>query len=118
MPKKTKHPRLRTYIKRGKSGQAWVSYAYDMRGTGQRDIPLGTDYDAAVAKWDELHHQKNRVAGTIEEAFARYERDVLPNVLELEHADAYPTAMVEQMREFGLFGATIPRSYGGLGCWK
>lgn len=80
MPKKTKHPRLRTYIKRGKSGQAWVSYAYDMRGTGQRDIPLGTDYDAAVAKWDELHHQKNRVTGTIEEAFVRYERDLLPNL--------------------------------------
>ena len=43
------------------------------------------------------------------------ERDVLPNVLELEHADAYPTEMVEQMREFGLFGATIPTEYGGLG---
>ncbi|MFV0524797.1 MAG: acyl-CoA dehydrogenase family protein [Acidimicrobiales bacterium] len=43
------------------------------------------------------------------------DRDVLPNVLELEHADEYPTAMVEQMREFGLFGATIPVAYGGLG---
>lgn len=42
-------------------------------------------------------------------------RDVLPNVIELEHADTYPTAMVEQMREFGLFGATIPREYGGMG---
>jgi alkylation response protein AidB-like acyl-CoA dehydrogenase len=41
--------------------------------------------------------------------------DVLPNVLELEHADEYPRAMVEQMREFGLFGATIPEEYGGLG---
>jgi alkylation response protein AidB-like acyl-CoA dehydrogenase len=43
------------------------------------------------------------------------EKDVLPNVLELEHADEYPTVMVEQMREFGLFGATIPQRYGGLG---
>src|SRR5262245_24443296 len=43
------------------------------------------------------------------------ERDVLPNVIELEHADRYPTDMVEQMREFGLFGATIPTEYGGLG---
>jgi alkylation response protein AidB-like acyl-CoA dehydrogenase len=42
-------------------------------------------------------------------------RDVLPNVLELEHADEYPHAMVEQMREFGLFGATIPVEFGGLG---
>jgi alkylation response protein AidB-like acyl-CoA dehydrogenase len=41
--------------------------------------------------------------------------DVLPRVLELEHADEYPRAMVEQMREFGLFGATIPDEFGGLG---
>lgn len=55
-------------------------------------------------------------ADDLQRVLARWlERDVLPNVLELEHADAYPTAMVEQMREFGLFGATIPRSYGGLG---
>jgi alkylation response protein AidB-like acyl-CoA dehydrogenase len=41
--------------------------------------------------------------------------DVYPNVLELEHADAYPSAMVEEMREFGLFAATIPVEFGGLG---
>ena len=41
--------------------------------------------------------------------------DVVPHVLELEHADEYPHAMVEQMREFGLFAATIPEEYGGLG---
>jgi len=43
------------------------------------------------------------------------DNEVRPQVLEFEHADRYPTAMVEQMREFGLFGATIPRRYGGLG---
>ena len=43
------------------------------------------------------------------------DHDVRPHVLELEHADRYPTDMVEQMREFGLFGATIPARYGGLG---
>src|SRR4051812_26862104 len=41
--------------------------------------------------------------------------DVVPNVLELEHADEYPRVMVEQMREFGLFAATVPEEYGGLG---
>ena len=43
------------------------------------------------------------------------ERDVRPHVIELEHADRYPTEMVEQMREFGLFGATIGVEHGGLG---
>jgi len=41
--------------------------------------------------------------------------EVVPHVLEFEHADEYPRAMVEQMREFGLFAATIPEEYGGLG---
>jgi alkylation response protein AidB-like acyl-CoA dehydrogenase len=43
------------------------------------------------------------------------ERDVRPHVLRLEHADEYPREMVEQMKALGLFGATIPADYGGLG---
>ncbi|WP_137177070.1 acyl-CoA dehydrogenase family protein [Roseomonas sp. AR75] len=43
------------------------------------------------------------------------ERDVRPHVLRLEHADEYPHEMVAQMKALGLFGATIPAEYGGLG---
>jgi alkylation response protein AidB-like acyl-CoA dehydrogenase len=43
------------------------------------------------------------------------DRDVVPVASELEHADEYPTAMVETMRDMGLFGTTIPEVYGGLG---
>ncbi|HJL83216.1 MAG TPA: acyl-CoA dehydrogenase family protein [Acidimicrobiales bacterium] len=43
------------------------------------------------------------------------DRDVVPNVAEFEAADEFPQAMFEQMCEFGLFGATIPEGYGGLG---
>ena len=43
------------------------------------------------------------------------ERDVRPHVKRFDHADEYPHAIVEQMRELGLFGATIGRDYGGLG---
>ncbi len=42
-------------------------------------------------------------------------RHVQPHVARLEHADLYPTEMAEQMRELGLFGATIGPEYGGLG---
>jgi alkylation response protein AidB-like acyl-CoA dehydrogenase len=41
--------------------------------------------------------------------------EVAPRVRELEQADTYPTEFVEQMREFGLFGATIAPEHGGLG---
>jgi butyryl-CoA dehydrogenase len=43
------------------------------------------------------------------------DKEVIPNAQELEHADSYPHAIVEQMREMGLFGLMIPAEYGGLG---
>ncbi len=43
------------------------------------------------------------------------EREVRPFAKELELADEYPTAIVERMKELGLFGATIGTKYGGLG---
>jgi alkylation response protein AidB-like acyl-CoA dehydrogenase len=43
------------------------------------------------------------------------EREVRPKARELEKKDEYPQAMVETMKELGLFGATIPQEYGGLG---
>jgi alkylation response protein AidB-like acyl-CoA dehydrogenase len=43
------------------------------------------------------------------------EREVLPVASELEHRNEYPQALVDRMKEFGLFGATIPQEYGGLG---
>jgi alkylation response protein AidB-like acyl-CoA dehydrogenase len=50
------------------------------------------------------------------DAISRWlERDVRPKVRDLEREDIYPDAMVEQMKELGLFGATIPQEYGGLG---
>ena len=42
-------------------------------------------------------------------------REVLPVASTMEHADEYPTHLVERMKEMGLFGATIPEEYGGLG---
>ena len=43
------------------------------------------------------------------------DREVVPNVAQFEAADEFPQAMFDQMCEFGLFGATIPEEYGGLG---
>jgi alkylation response protein AidB-like acyl-CoA dehydrogenase len=42
-------------------------------------------------------------------------REVMPVAPELERSDTFPTEIVAQMRELGLFGVTIPEAYGGLG---
>jgi len=50
------------------------------------------------------------------EAVRRFvERDVMPVASELEHRDEYPQALIDKMKELGLFGATIPAAHGGLG---
>ncbi|MGW8375096.1 acyl-CoA dehydrogenase family protein [Streptomyces sp. ODS28] len=41
------------------------------------------------------------------------DRDVRPVVRELEHADAYPEAQIEQMKRLGIFGLAVPEEYGG-----
>jgi alkylation response protein AidB-like acyl-CoA dehydrogenase len=38
---------------------------------------------------------------------------VKPVVRDLEHADAYPEALIEQMKRLGIFGLAIPEDYGG-----
>jgi len=43
------------------------------------------------------------------------DRELKPIVREYDHADRYPQHLVEQMKELGLFGATVSREYGGLG---
>jgi alkylation response protein AidB-like acyl-CoA dehydrogenase len=43
------------------------------------------------------------------------EKDIKPIVKHYDHGDIYPAKVVEQMKAFGLFGATISEEYGGLG---
>lgn len=40
--------------------------------------------------------------------------EIAPVASELEHADEYPHAIVEKMKELGFFGLTIPERYGGF----
>jgi alkylation response protein AidB-like acyl-CoA dehydrogenase len=43
------------------------------------------------------------------------DEQILPVATELEHKDEYPTAIVEGLKDMGVFGLTIPEAYGGLG---
>jgi alkylation response protein AidB-like acyl-CoA dehydrogenase len=43
------------------------------------------------------------------------DKEILPHATELEHKDEFPDAIVDGMREMGLFGLTISEEYGGLG---
>ena len=40
---------------------------------------------------------------------------IIPTAEEFDAEDKFPEAIVEQMKELGLFGVTIPEDYGGMG---
>ena len=43
------------------------------------------------------------------------DEQILPNAEHFDHEDEFPTEIVEQLKELGLFGVTIPEEYGGMG---
>src|ERR1700710_2440187 len=43
------------------------------------------------------------------------DKEIIPYATELEHKDEFPEAIVEGMKEMGLFGLMISEEYGGLG---
>jgi alkylation response protein AidB-like acyl-CoA dehydrogenase len=42
-------------------------------------------------------------------------KHIIPVATELEHKDEYPTQIIEDLKELGIFGLTIPEEFGGLG---
>lgn len=89
MPKSTKYPRLRTKVYKGKGGQAYVYYVYDMRPDGKPDVRLGKDYAKAVEQWEQLHNKIPLTIGRLEEAFARWEEVELPKYESAETRKGY-----------------------------
>ncbi|WP_193044934.1 acyl-CoA dehydrogenase family protein [Mycolicibacterium baixiangningiae] len=49
----------------------------------------------------------------VETVRAFVDRDVKPTVREVEHANQYPEAWIEQMKRIGIYGLAIPEEYGG-----
>jgi alkylation response protein AidB-like acyl-CoA dehydrogenase len=58
----------------------------------------------------ELGHEQQLVVSTVREFV---ERDVIPVASEMEHRGEYPHALVETMKQIGLFGLNVPEEYGG-----
>jgi alkylation response protein AidB-like acyl-CoA dehydrogenase len=65
-----------------------------------------------LALTDGLSESQQQIVALVREFV---DAEVLPVANELEHADEYPTKIVEQMKEMGIFGLMIPEEYGGLG---
>ncbi len=58
-----------------------------------------------------LNEEEQLIIATIKKFL---ENEVAPVASEMEHRNEYPEAIVEGMKQLGLFGANIPEAYGGL----
>jgi len=58
----------------------------------------------------ELNDEETMLVETVREFV---DRDVKPSVRDIEHADTYPEAWIEQMKRIGIFGLAVPEEYGG-----
>jgi alkylation response protein AidB-like acyl-CoA dehydrogenase len=65
----------------------------------------GTDHDEHAEVREELL--------AVVRAFR--DKEIIPNAGRYDELDEYPEAIVEGMKELGLFGLTVPPEYGGLG---
>jgi alkylation response protein AidB-like acyl-CoA dehydrogenase len=62
------------------------------------------------------HHELTDEQKAITEMVRRFaDNEIIPVAEEFDHEDKFPEAIVEQMKELGLFGVTIPEEYGGMG---
>src|SRR6266568_3528283 len=43
------------------------------------------------------------------------DREVIPVAHNLEHSDTYPLDLIDKLKSLGVFAATIPEAYNGLG---
>lgn len=67
-------------------------------------------HDVSVSTLDILSADERAVVEIVRDFV---DRSVRPVVRELEHADTYPEALIEQMKQLGVFGLAVPEQYGG-----
>jgi alkylation response protein AidB-like acyl-CoA dehydrogenase len=58
----------------------------------------------------ELNDDEEMLVATVR---AFIDRDVKPTVRDVEHANTYPEAWIDQMKRIGIYGLAIPEEYGG-----
>jgi alkylation response protein AidB-like acyl-CoA dehydrogenase len=66
----------------------------------------------ALAQTEGLSDVQQEILAAVREFV---DAEIIPVANELEHADEYPTKIVEQMQRMGIFGLMIPEEYGGVG---
>ena len=92
-------------------GGSAAIHAADPQARQSPRASFGTPGTLALAITDKTDEQ--RAICEMVRQFA--DEQILPNAEHYDHEDEFPEPIVEQMKELGLFGVTIPEEYGGMG---
>ncbi len=72
-------------------------------------------YSAMAVRPTPFHEKTDEQKAIIEMVRQFVDEQIIPNAEHYDHEDEFPEPIVEQMKELGLFGVTIPEEYGGMG---
>lgn len=109
--KPSKHPRLRAKTYKTVGGKVLTYYVYDMRGTGKKDVRLGTDYTAALEGWNRLHNNLPLTIGRVQEAIDKWREECLPTYDNPDTRKSYAKQLKNVEAAFGQAGwheVTLP----------
>src|SRR5919106_320761 len=70
---------------------------------------------AAMALATPFYEKTDEQKAILEMVRQFVDEQIIPKAEHYDHEDEFPEPIVEQMRELGLFGVTIPEEYGGMG---
>jgi alkylation response protein AidB-like acyl-CoA dehydrogenase len=80
---------------------------------GPKFAPLCQSCDMATTTTSSDYTDEQQAIKDMVRQFA--DEQIIPNAEHYDSEDSFPEPIVEQMRELGLFGVTIPEEYGGMG---
>src|ERR687893_1742237 len=70
---------------------------------------------AAMAVAQPFYDKTDEQKAIIEMVRQFVDEQIIPKAEHYDSKDEYPEPIVEQMKELGLFGVTVPEDYGGMG---
>jgi alkylation response protein AidB-like acyl-CoA dehydrogenase len=84
--------------------------------TAPTQFPVTDPRSGAMAVATAQYEEKTDIQKDITEMVRQFvDEQIIPSAEEYDHEDKFPEPIVEQMKELGLFGVTIPEEYGGMG---
>src|SRR6185312_3835695 len=94
----------------GIGGQSGPTPDVDLLMALRKVFAHQVDVRRKSVRCSQVNDEEDMLVATVR---AFIDREVKPSVREVEHANAYPEAWIEQMKRIGIYGLAVPDEYSG-----